>query len=172
MAVHELYLIRHGAAEERGEAWPDDSKRPLTAAGIERMQGAARGLVRLGVALDVILSSPFVRARQTAEIVASAFEVRPPVVLVDSLTPNGSFQGVLNDLEKQAKRARIALVGHEPDLGQLAARLAGFRQSLEFKKGAVCRIEVKTIPPAGVGALRWFMSAKILGAVRKGEGRK
>ena len=167
MAVHELYLIRHGAAEERGDAWPDDSKRPLTDDGIERMQAAARGLIRLGVELDVILTSPFVRARQTAETVASAFEVRPPVVLVDSLTPNGSFQGVLNDLERQVKRARIALVGHEPDLGSIAARLAGVRQALPFKKGAVCRIDVRTIPPAGAGTLRWFMTARILGAIRK-----
>ena len=167
MAVHELYLIRHGAAEERGDAWPDDSKRPLTSDGIERMRLAARGLVRLGVTLDVILTSPFVRTRQTAEIVASAFELRPPVVPVESLTPNGSFQGVLNDLEKQGQRARIALVGHEPDLGKIAARLGGLRQALAFKKGAVCRIDVKTIPPAGAGALQWFMPARILAAVRK-----
>ena len=167
MAVHELYLIRHGVAEERGDAWPDDSKRPLTEDGIERMRGAARGLSRLGVTLDVVLTSPFVRTRQTAELVASAFAERPPVVAVESLTPNGSFQGLLNDLEKQAKRACIALVGHEPDLGEIAARLGGMRQALEFKKGAMCRIDVKTIPPAGAGSVRWFMTAKMLGALKK-----
>ena len=58
MAVHEIYLIRHGAAEERGDAWPDDSKRPLTQDGIERMRRAARGLTRLSVHLDVVLTSP------------------------------------------------------------------------------------------------------------------
>lgn len=167
MAVHELYLIRHGVAEERGEAWPDDSKRPLTDDGIERMRRAARGLVRLGVTLDVVLTSPFVRARQTAELVAAAFSDRPPLVVIESLTPNGSFQGLLNDLEKQAKRARIALVGHEPDLGEVAARLGCMRRALEFKKGAVCRIDVKTIPPAGAGTLRWFMTARMLGALKK-----
>jgi phosphohistidine phosphatase len=165
--VHEIYLIRHGVAEPRGDAWPDDSKRPLTAEGIKRMRRAARGLARLGVTLDVVLTSPFVRTRQTAELVAAAFSERPPIVAVDSLTPNGSFQALLADLEKQARRSRIALVGHEPDLGELAARLGGMRQALEFKKGAVCRIDIDTIPPAGAAALRWFMTAKMLGAMKK-----
>lgn len=169
MAVHELYLIRHGKAEERGEDWPDDAKRPLTDEGIELMRLATRGLFRLGVTLDVVLTSPFVRTRQTAEIVATAFDVRPPVLPVESLTPNGSFQAILSDLEKQNKRARIGLVGHEPDLGEFAARLAGLRQGLEFKKGAVCRIDVKTLPPAGAGSLRWFMTARMLGAIRKAK---
>lgn len=168
MAVHELYLIRHGKAEERGEAWPDDAKRPLTAEGIERMRLAARGLARLGVTFDVVLTSPFVRTRQTAELVATAFDIRPPVLAVESLTPNGSFQAILSDLEKQEKRARIALVGHEPHLGEIAARLAGVRQALEFKKGAVCRIDVKTLPPAGAGSLQWFITCRMLGAIRKG----
>jgi phosphohistidine phosphatase len=164
---YELYLIRHAVAEERGDAWPDDAKRPLSDDGKSAMRKAARGLVRLDVGFDVVLTSPFVRARQTAEIVANEYDDRPPVVSVDSLTPGGSFQAVLNDLEKHAKKSRIALVGHEPSIGELAARLAGLRRPLEFKKGAVCRIDVKTIPPAGPGALRWFITQKILRAVRK-----
>ncbi len=167
MAVHELYLVRHGVAEERGDAWPDDSKRPLTPDGIERMRRAARGLTRLGITLDVVLTSPFARARETAEIVAAGLGDRPPLVAIDSLAPNGSFQALLSDLEKQAKRARIALVGHEPDLGEIAARLGGMRRPLEFKKGAVCRIDVKTIPPAGAGSLRWFMTARMLGGIKR-----
>jgi phosphohistidine phosphatase len=115
----------------------------------------------------VVLTSPLVRARQTADIVAAAFESRPPIVVVDSLTPEGSFADVLGDLEKQTKRTRIALVGHEPAIGELAARLAGSRRPLEFKKGAVCRIDLNSIPPAKPGALRWFMPPAILRAVRK-----
>lgn len=167
MAKHELYLVRHGSAEERGDRWPDDSKRPLTDEGSERMRKAARGLARIGVTLDVVMTSPYVRTRQTAELVASAFEIRPPIVAVDSLTPNGSFQAFLEDLDKQTKRARVAIVGHEPDLGEMAARLGGLRQALAFKKGAVCRIDVKTIPPASAGAIRWFMTQTMLGAIRK-----
>ncbi len=82
---YELYLIRHGLAEERGDRWPDDNKRPLTDEGISRMRKATRGLARLGVTVDVVLSSPLVRARQTAEIVAAGFDPRPSLVNIDSL---------------------------------------------------------------------------------------
>src|SRR3954466_2368199 len=93
----ELYLIRHAIAEERGEKWPDDTKRPLSATGIARMRRAARGLKRLGVKFDVVLASPLVRARQTAEIVAAELEQRSPVVIADSLAPEGTYDDVLGD---------------------------------------------------------------------------
>jgi phosphohistidine phosphatase len=163
----ELYLIRHGLAEERGHAWPDDGKRPLTEEGMESMRKEARGLARLGVVLDVVLSSPLVRARQTAELVAGGLEPRPPIVNVESLTPEGSYAAVVADLEKHARKKRIALVGHEPAIGELAARLIGSRHSFEFKKGAVCRIDVAAIPPSGPGNLRWLLTPKVLKAVRK-----
>ena len=163
----ELYLIRHGLAEERGNAWPDDGKRPLTEEGMASMRKEARGLARLGVVLDVVLSSPLVRARQTAELVAGGLEPRPPIVNVESLTPDGSYAAVVADLEKHARKHRIALVGHEPAIGELAARLIGSRHSFEFKKGAVCRIDVDAIPPAGPGNLRWLLTPKVLKAVRK-----
>ncbi|HUR33384.1 MAG TPA: histidine phosphatase family protein, partial [Vicinamibacterales bacterium] len=83
----ELYLIRHAVAEERGDRWPDDAKRPLSDDGVTRMRKAAKGLVRLGLRLDVVLASPLVRTRQTAEIVAAAFEHSPPIVMLESLTP-------------------------------------------------------------------------------------
>ena len=166
-AGYELYLIRHGIAEERGDAWPDDTKRPLTARGIARLKKEARGLVRLGVSFDVVLTSALVRARQTADAVAGAFESRPPIVTVESLAPGGTYQAVLADLEKQSRRSRIALVGHEPGIGELAARLIGSRHPIEFKKGAVCRIDFDTLPPAGPGALRWLVTPKILRSVQK-----
>jgi phosphohistidine phosphatase len=164
--MFELYLIRHAVAEERGDKWPDDTKRPLTAKGAARMRKAAKGLARLGVKFDVILSSPLVRTRQTAEIVASSFEARPPIVNVDSLAPEGTYADVLADLHRQVRRTRIALVGHEPNIGELAARLAGSRRALEFKKGAVCRIDVESMPPGGPGTLRWLVTPAILRAIK------
>ena len=163
---YELYLIRHAPAEERGDAWPDDSKRPLSDEGMSSMHKAARGLARLGVTFDVVLTSPFVRTRQTAEIVAGVFDHSPPIVAIDSLVPGASAQSALADLEKQARRSRVAVVGHEPGIGELAARLAGSKVPLKFKKGAVCRIDVKT-SPAGPGQLRWFLTPKILRMVKK-----
>jgi phosphohistidine phosphatase len=163
----ELHLVRHGLAEERGDAWPDDNKRPLTADGIASMRKEARGLARLGVALDVILSSPLVRARQTAELVAAALDPRPSLITVDSLAPDGTYAAIISDLEKHARKTHIALVGHEPAIGELAARLIGSRHALEFKKGAVCRIDLDGIPPAGPGKLRWMLTPKILRSLRK-----
>ena len=164
---YELYLIRHGLAEERGDAWPDDAKRPLTEDGMARMRKAVRGLARIGVSIDLILTSPLVRARQTAEIVAAGLEPRPTVVNVDALTPAGTFTSLAGELEKHARRTRIALVGHEPNIGEIAARLVGSRHPIEFKKGAVCRIDLATIPPSGPGDLRWLLTPKIMRAIKK-----
>jgi phosphohistidine phosphatase len=164
---YELYLIRHGLAEERGEAWPDDAKRPLTEDGMSRLRKQSRGLARLGVVIDTVLTSPLVRTRQTAEIVAAAFEPKPHVVSVESLAPCGAHAANLADIEKHAKKARIAIVGHEPGIGELAARLIGTRHAIAFKKGAVCRIDVDVLPPAGPGELRWFLTPRALRAIKK-----
>jgi len=164
---YELYLVRHGLAEERGDAWPDDTKRPLTDEGISRMRKAERGLARLGVSVEVVLTSPLVRARQTAEALAAALDPRPSLVNVDSLAPDGAYASVIADLEKHARKTRLALVGHEPMIGELAARLLGSRHPIEFKKGAVCRIDIDDLPPAGPGDLRWMLTPKIMRALKK-----
>jgi len=163
----ELYLIRHAIAAGRGDAWPDDSKRPLTEGGIKRMREAARGLARLDASIDLVLTSPFVRARQTAEIVAAALDPRPPVVTIDSLIPGGGYAALIADLEKHAKKTRIALVGHEPGLGEIAARLIGSRHAIEFKKGAIFRVDVDEMPPAGPADLRWFLTPRVLRSIKK-----
>ena len=164
---YELYLVRHGLAEERGDAWPDDTKRPLTDEGISRMRKAARGLARLGVSVEVVLTSPLVRARQTAEILAGALDPRPSLVNVDSLAPDGAYASVVADLEKHARKTRLALVGHEPMIGEFAARILGSRHPIEFKKGAVCRIDLEDLPPAGPADLRWMLTPKILRSLKK-----
>ena len=164
---YEIYLIRHGLAEERGAAWPDDDKRPLTDVGRARFKKSMRGLAAVGVRFDVILTSPLVRTRQTAEIAASVFTTRPRIVTVESLAPGGSYQAVLADLHEQSRVSRIALVGHEPDLGELAARLAGSRRAWEFKKGAACRIDILTLPPGGPGTLRWFLTPRMMRGLKK-----
>src|SRR5262245_16964192 len=164
---YELYLIRHGVAEERGEAWPDDTKRPLSEDGIARMRKSVRALAALDVVIDVILTSPLVRTKQTAEIVASSLDPKPPIVTVESLAPGGAHAAILADLEKQVRKTRIGIVGHEPGIGELAARLIGSRHAVEFKKGAICRIDVEELPPGGPGDLRWFLPPKFLRALKK-----
>jgi phosphohistidine phosphatase len=164
---YEIYVIRHGLAEERGDKWPDDSKRPLTDEGMSRLRKSVRGLSRLGVTCDVVLTSPLVRAKQTAEIVAAGLTPRPSIVTTDSLSPDGGFAAVIVELEKQARKKRIALVGHEPGIGELAARLIGSRHAIEFKKGAVCRIDLEALPPSGPGDLRWLLTPRIMRSIKK-----
>jgi phosphohistidine phosphatase len=164
---YELYFIRHGVAEARGDKWPDDSKRPLSADGMTRLRRGARGLANLGVTFDVVLTSPLVRTRQTADIVAGALEPRPPIVQTEALGPGATYQGVLAELEKQSRRTRIALVGHETSIGEIAARFAGSRHPFPFKKGAVCRVDLESLPPASPGTLRWFLTPRILRGIKK-----
>jgi len=158
----ELYLIRHGVAAERGEDYPDDSKRPLTNAGISRLRKEAKALDELGVALDHIITSPLVRTRQTADIFAESMKSKPSVSQSDALAPAGTSTAVIQELAKHMRKARIAVVGHEPNIGELAGRLIGARMPLEFKKGAICRIDFEVFPPKGIGQLRWFITPRML----------
>ena len=164
----ELYLIRHGLAAERGENYPDDAKRPLTSKGIQRLRQEGKALVALDVTFDVILTSPLVRTRQTAEALAATFRDAPPIVNTQALAPGGTHNAIMEELAKQShRRKKIALVGHEPGIGELAARLLGLRKALEFKKGAIAQIDVTALPMAGPGQLRWFMTPRILRKIGK-----
>ena len=162
MATLELYLIRHGVAAERGDDYPDDSKRPLTNAGISRLRKEAKALDELGVALDHIITSPLVRTRQTADIFAELLKSKPSVSQSDALAPAGTSTAVIQELAKHMRKARVALVGHEPNIGELAGRLIGARMPLEFKKGAICRIDFEVFPPKGIGQLRWCVTPRML----------
>jgi phosphohistidine phosphatase len=157
-----LYLIRHGLAAERGEEYPDDSKRPLTNGGISRLRKEAKALDELGVAFDHIITSPLVRTRQTADIFAESLKGKPSVSHSDALAPAGTSTAVIQELAKHMRKGRIALVGHEPNIGELAGRLIGARMPLEFKKGAICRIDFEVFPPKGIGQLRWFVTPRML----------
>jgi len=158
----ELYLVRHAIAAERGEDWPDDDKRPLTARGVARFKESVSGLSRLDVAVDEIFTSPLIRAKQTAELLAAGLPGKPSIKVLDALSPGHAPGSVLAQLAKAARRRRIALVGHEPGLGELAAHLIGAGRALPFKKGGVCRIDVESLTSRRAGALSWFVTPKVL----------
>ena len=158
----ELYLIRHGIAADRDDAWPDDDNRPLTAKGTRHLREIASGLTTIDVNFDVVITSPLLRARQTADVIVGGLSPRPPIEVSAALSPGSAHSAVLEELAPRARFKRIALVGHEPGMGVLAARLIGSRHSLEFKKGAIARIDVATLPLVGVGSLRWFLTPKVL----------
>lgn len=162
MATLELYLIRHGLAAERGDTYPDDSKRPLTSQGIAALRKEAKALAHLGVTFEQIISSPLVRTKQTAEVFSQVLPGNPPIALADALAPAGAPAAVFQELAKHMRKGSIALVGHEPNIGELAARLIGARTPIEFKKGAICRIDFEIFPPKGPGLLRWFITPRML----------
>ena len=165
-ATLQLYLVRHAIAAERGPKYPDDSVRPLTPDGSKKFTESVPGLIEMDVVIDVCLTSPYVRARETAMILAAGLKPKPPVVEVDALKPGGRPQAISDAIKTHAKRhRRLAFVGHEPDLGELAARLLGARGTVEFKKGGVCLIETDGATPAGPGTLRWMLTPKALRAL-------
>jgi phosphohistidine phosphatase len=162
VAMLELYLIRHGVAAERSDEYPDDSKRPLTSGGISRLRKEAKALDEMEIGFDHIITSPLARARQTADVFAELLKSKPSLSQSDALAPAGTPAGVMQELAKYLRKGRIALVGHEPNMGELAARLIGARTPLEFKKGAICRIDFDVPPPKGTGQLRWFVTPRML----------
>lgn len=167
-ATIELFLLRHAIAAERGPNYPDDRERPLTTEGITRFKLAVEGLKRLDVKIELVLTSPLVRASHTAELLAASIGGKPRIETLEALAPDGRMTQVLDAVAKFSKRARhIALVGHEPDLGELAARLLRARGTIEFKKGAVCCLELDGAMPAGPGTLRWLLPPRALRKIHK-----
>jgi phosphohistidine phosphatase len=159
----ELLLVRHAIAAERGPNYPDDRKRPLTSEGVTRFKRVVEGLKDFDVKLELVLTSPLVRAHHTAELLVAGIGGKPRLDTLEALAPGGGMPQVLEAIAKAAKRAKhIALVGHEPDLGELAARLLRARGTLEFKKGAVCCIDLDGAMPTGPGTLRWLLPPRAL----------
>ena len=162
---YELCIMRHGIAVDRGSAgFSDDTKRPLTPEGRKKMKELMAGLVRLGFDVDWIVSSPLVRAAETADIVADELGSRVPLDFCDALRPGGSPEGLIAFLAKHADRKRTLVVGHEPDLSELAARLigAGRHANLAFKKGGCCLITFQEFPPGSPGQLVWWLTPKLM----------
>ena len=158
----DLYIVRHAIAAERGEEWPDDSKRPLTETGVTRFKEAVEGLAWLDVEIDEIFTSSLVRARQTAALLAHGLGNKTSIKTLEALAPGHVPRQVMSELSRAARRHRIALVGHEPGLGELAAHLLGSPRALPFKKGGVCYIAIQGLASRRPGELVWFLPPKVL----------
>jgi phosphohistidine phosphatase len=164
-----VLVIRHGPAGDP-EAWEaegrDDRLRPLSPDGKKDMRQAAFGLATLQPHLDIVATSPLVRAVQTAEIIASEYGCE--IVKVDQLTPDADPAKTLEWIGTQQADGTLALVGHEPHLSALVSyMLAGKRAAfVELKKGGACLLEVASFSP-GSSTLKWLLSRREL--VRLGE---
>jgi len=166
---YELYIMRHGLAVARGSVgFADDAQRPLQPEGKEKMREIAEGLKRVGLELDWVVSSPLVRAVETARIIAESLASSATVDVCDAMGPGGSHEEVIAFLAKRPGRTRVLVVGHEPDLSELAARLigAGSHANLGFKKGGCCMISFEEFPPRSPGQLTWWLTPRLLRKLR------
>jgi phosphohistidine phosphatase len=162
-----VYLVRHAIAADMGPAWRSDAERPLTEEGIDRWKRQVRGLREFEVSIDHVLTSPYVRARQTAELLAAGLRPEPVMTDCPALRPGGRFEDLMRDAGAvfHAGASSIALVGHEPSIGSIAGRLIGATHPIPFKKGAVCRVNFDGSPGPGAGWLAWFLPPRALRAL-------
>lgn len=159
-----VYIMRHGIAEDRGPSGRDADRR-LTDEGRSKVLAIARGLRTLGVAPKVVLSSPLPRAMETATLAASVLQGNLDVVPCPVLGLDYDAPAVVAALEKYSGREGVLLVGHQPQLGEIASFLLTGSTALvplAFKKGAVAAIQVEALPPRFAGSLLWFATPKQL----------
>jgi phosphohistidine phosphatase len=161
-----LYILRHGLAVDIGAAgFEKDSERPLTPKGERKLWRIAQALEELEISFDWILSSPYVRARRTAEILAEAQQSRKKVELTDHLTPGGSVKKLVELINRREPAPEdVLLVGHEPYLSDLISLLlSGTSQvAVVMKKAALCKLSIEVLEPGHCATLEWLVTPKHL----------
>lgn len=159
-----LYLVRHAIAFPHGTPGMDDDERPLTEKGIREMEDAARGICRLGYVPDLVLCSPLIRARQTAEILLRAFDRKVKLEISADLAPAGSRPNLYRAIRGFEGVESLMLVGHQPSLGEIAGELVwgSPEYGLELKKGGACAIELKSLHGTLKGSLVSLLTPAIL----------
>ena len=160
-----LYFMRHGIAVNRANGKPsDDRQRPLTPKGIKRIQKEAKGLIRLSLSFDKILTSPLTRALETAKIIAQALQLENRLAEIEQLAPDRSVQELLTGLAAYAGDKNILLVGHEPLLSSTVAFLLSEKAAahIQLKKGGLCCLQVDGVRPRKAAVLLWALTPKQL----------
>ena len=161
-----LSFLRHGVAADSNTADASgDHGRPLTDEGREKTRRVADGLHRLGLDFDLILSSPLVRARETAEIVATVLGAKKTLKISERLAPGGTLQGLVDELIRDhGSCEEILLVGHEPDFSHHIAVLTSGRPTMqiEMKKAGLCRLQVDELRAGRCATLQWLLPPKLI----------
>jgi phosphohistidine phosphatase len=159
-----LYILRHGIAAERSApGFKSDADRPLIPKGRRQLGQITAAMKHMGLDFDLILSSPFLRARQTAEIVTKSLKLKKRLAFSDELTPDGDLRMLIRQLnELKPVPENILLVGHEPYLSQLAALLisGGDMAGMELKKGGLCKLEAESLHFGQCATLGWLLTPK------------
>ena len=159
-----LYIVRHGIAIDREDPkCPPDPERYLTEEGVEKTTEVAKGVAALGVTGDLLLTSPYVRAVQTAEIFARALGyAKPKIRRSDMLLPGAEPSHIFRELAKEKQAASVFLFGHAPQLDEVVATGLGSKKNVTaLKKAGVALIELKRISPP-IGTLVWLATPKLL----------
>jgi phosphohistidine phosphatase len=157
-----IYVVRHAWAEDQDEAaYPNDDLRPLSRKGRKRFRRLARKLAKRGFDVAHIATSPLVRCRQTADILADYLASDASIAEFGALRPSSQLEPLLEWTRQQEGRD-VAWVGHAPDVGRLTAALIGGNAAIDFDKGAVAAIEFSRQPSASQGVLRWMAVAELL----------
>ena len=167
----EVYILRHGIAEERRTGRPDSARR-LTGAGKVKLRQVLELARAAGVRPSLILTSPYVRAAETAELAAEILGCADPIVQTDALLPFSPPQAVWRLIREQNGRSAILLAGHEPLLSEAASFLLGASRALmDLKKGALLRIDLDPLDEKPRGVLQWLLTAKLAagGTTQVGE---
>ena len=157
-----LYLLRHAIAEDPDPGkYPDDSQRPLTRGGHEKMMKIALALHKLDKRIDLILSSPFLRACQTAEIAQKYLHLnKDRLVLIDQLAPLGAPSDLIAEIQAKYMFESLLLVGHEPDLSRLISMLISgdTTLSITMKKGGICCLSVDELVAGKCATMEWLIN--------------
>jgi phosphohistidine phosphatase len=165
----DLLILRHAIAVDRGlPGYEDDSQRPLTPRGAAKMRRIAKGLHRLEPKLDLIMTSPYLRALQTAQIVAAVYGMDKLLQTTDMLTPLQSPAAIIREvMDMLPGLSRLLLVGHEPFLSSLTSVLLCGDESLALtmKKGGVCKLSVQELKYGRCASLEWLATPKLLASL-------
>ena len=160
-----LYFLRHAIALDRTEWHQKDSDRPLTSEGVRKMRKNARGMKQMGLSFDWILTSPYRRAYDTAQVVAETFKARKKLRILKSLASDGSPERLVRHLALDYLTGEdLLLVGHEPYLSQLVSVLVGAkgRLDLDLKKGGLCKLTAAALTYGRCATLEWWIPPKVL----------
>jgi phosphohistidine phosphatase len=163
-----IFILRHGIAVERGtKGYEKDSDRPLTAKGKRQLRKSAAAMREMKLRFDLILSSPYERARRTAEIVAGELKLKKRLKFSDTLIYEGDPEALIGQIvELKPAPKNLLLVGHEPYLSQLISLLVSGdkHMAMDFKKGGLCKVEAEK-PGAGDAQLAWLLTPKQMKAM-------
>ena len=168
----DVYVLRHGVADERDyRKYPDDDLRPLIPEGIDKLTRQAKGLKAAGLSLDLVISSPLVRAVQTAEVIMAGLEIASELAYSEALVPEAHPYLLLEELaNKHSGVERVMVVGHEPHMSSFVSMVVSGDQGgfIHLKKGALCKLRIPRLDGVKSGWLEWLMTPDQM--IKMGEG--